>query len=89
VLPPFVDIALNVTLVPEHIAPEGFAAIFTIAGKLELTVIVIEFEVAGLPDKQGLALEVKTHVITSKFASVADVYVEFIAPEIFDPFFCH
>jgi hypothetical protein len=33
-----------------------------------LTNIVMEFEVAGLPDKQGLALEVKIQVIISPLA---------------------
>ena len=64
-----VGVAVYVTLVPVQITPEGLAAMLTFADKLELTVIVIEFEVAGLPDKQGLALEVKTQVMISPFAN--------------------
>ena len=58
---------------PVHIAPEGFAAILTLAGKLELTDIVIPVEVAGLPVKQGLAFDVITQVIMLPFAKVVVV----------------
>ena len=34
-----------------------------------LTLIVIEFDVAGLPDKHGTAFEVKTQEITSPFTN--------------------
>ena len=38
-MPPLVGVAVNVTLVPEHIAPDGTAAMPTLAGKLGFTVI--------------------------------------------------
>ena len=64
---------MKVTLVPEHIAPVGFAAILTLAGILGFTVMVIPVEVAGLPVKQGVAFDVIKHVITSEFANVVVV----------------
>jgi len=62
-----VGVAVNVTLVPEVIVPEGFAAINTLAVTIGLTVIVIELEIAGEPVAH-VAVEVITHVITSLFA---------------------
>ena len=88
VVPPLVDVAVNVTPVPEQIAPKGLAAMLTLAVKIGLTDIVMELDVAGNPVIQ-VEFDVITHVIISPFESVADVYVEFVAPEIFDPFFCH
>jgi hypothetical protein len=63
VLPPFVGVAVNVTEVP---AQTGFndAAIDTLTGRFGLTVIVIEFEVAGLPVAH-VAFEVSRQVTTS------------------------
>ena len=81
-------VAVNVTLAPAHIAPDGFAAILTLAGKLEFTVIVIVFDVAGEPVAQAKLLVI-IQVIKSPFAKVVDVYVEFVAPDISDPLFCH
>ena len=83
-----VFVAVNFTLVPVIIAPEGLAAMVTLATILAFTVIVMELDVAGDPVIQ-VAFDVITHVIISPFASVADVYVEFVAPEIADPFFLH
>jgi hypothetical protein len=48
----------------------------------------IAFEVAGDPVAQ-LRLLVITQVITSLFARVVEVYVEFVAPEIAVPLFFH
>ena len=48
-MPPFVGVAVNVTLVPEQIVLPGFADMFTLAGNGGFTVIVIEFDVAGDP----------------------------------------
>jgi hypothetical protein len=62
-------VAVKVTEVPAHIVPAGTAAMVTLAGNKGLTVIVIAFEVAGLPDTH-VALEVITTVITSELASV-------------------
>ena len=52
VAPPLVGVAVKVTLVPEQIVFPGFAVTTTLAETEELTVIVITFDVAGLPDKQ-------------------------------------
>ena len=67
VVPPLVGVAVNVILVPAQIAPDGFAAIITLAVNIGLTVIVID-ELAGLPVKHGLALLVMIHVITLPLA---------------------
>jgi hypothetical protein len=88
IVPPLVDVAVNVTPVPVQIAPEGFAVMFTLAATLAFTVIVMELDIAGDPVTQ-VAFDVITHVIISPFISVADVYVELVAPEIFKPFFFH
>ena len=57
-----VGVAVNVTLVPEHIVfPAALEAILTLAGKLGFTVIGIELLVAGLPVAQ-VAFEVITTV---------------------------
>ena len=63
-----VGVAVKVTEVP---AQTGFAegAIITLTGRFGLTVMVIVFEVAGLPVAQ-VALEVSTHVITSPLTGV-------------------
>jgi hypothetical protein len=63
---------VKVTEVPEQIAPEGTAAMLTLAGRLGLTVIVIVFDVAGLPVAQ-VAFDVITTVITLPLARPADV----------------
>jgi hypothetical protein len=67
-----VGVAVKVTEVPAQIAPEGTAAILTLAGRFGLTVIVIVFDVAGLPVAQ-VAFDVITTVIASVLASVVDV----------------
>ena len=72
VVPPFTGVAVKVTEVPEQTAPEGDAAMVTLAGRRLLTDIVIEFEVAGLPVTQ-VAFEVMTTVIISPFESAEDV----------------
>ena len=87
-IPPFVGLAVNVTLVPAHIAPVGTAAMLTLAGKFVLTVIIIALDVAGEPVTQ-VAFDVITQVIISPFASDVLVYVEFVAPVIFVPLFFH
>jgi hypothetical protein len=68
VVPPLVGVAVNVTLVPEQIVV-AVADMLTLAVTLLFTVIVIAFEVAGLPLTQ-LALEVITQLITSLFTNV-------------------
>jgi hypothetical protein len=66
-------VAVKITLVPEHIAPAGTAAILTLTGRLEFTVIVTVLDVAGLPVAHGDALDVNTQVTRSPFAKVAFV----------------
>jgi hypothetical protein len=63
-VPPFVGVAVNVTLWPEHTVVAE-ADILTDGVTLEFTVIVIEFEVAGLP-VTPLRLEVITQVTASE-----------------------
>jgi hypothetical protein len=67
-----VGVAVNVTLVPEQIAPDGEAAMLTLAAKFGFTVIVTELEVAGEPVAH-VAFDVITAVTTSLFASDAFV----------------
>ena len=62
IAPPLVAVAVNTTLVPAQIAPDGTAAMLTLAGKLELIVMVIVFEVAGEPVTH-VAFDVMIHVI--------------------------
>ena len=63
-----VGVAVKVTEVP---AQTGFAegAIITLTGRFGLTVMVIVFDVAGLPVAQ-VALEVSTQVIASPLTGV-------------------
>ena len=56
-LPPWVGVAVNVTLVPAQIVVSE-AVMDTDAGKFGLTVIVMPVDVAGDPVKHGLAFEV-------------------------------
>jgi hypothetical protein len=65
--PPFVGIAVKVTEVVAHTGLAEAAAI-TLTGRSVLTVIVIVFDVAGLPVTH-VAFEVITTVIASLFAS--------------------
>jgi hypothetical protein len=73
VVPPLVGVAVKVTEVPAQIAPEGTAAMLTLAVNTGLTVIVMPLEVAGDPAKQGVALEVISTVITSLLAKEVEV----------------
>ena len=68
-----VGVAVKVTEVPAQIAPDGTAAILTLAVNIGFTVIVIPLEVAGDPAKQGVALDVISTVITSLLAKVVEV----------------
>lgn len=87
-VPPFNAVAVKLTLVPEHMAPLGIAAMLMLAVTGEVTAIVIEFEVAGEPVAQAKE-EVIIQVMIFPFASEEDEYVELVAPEIFEPLFCH
>ena len=72
-VPPLVGVAVKVTEVPAQIAPEGTAAILTLAGSFGLTTIVTVFDVAGEPVRHGEAFEVITTVIASPLTKAADV----------------
>ena len=52
------------------------------------TIIVMVFDVAGLPDKQGVAFDVKTQETLSPFAIAELLYVSEFEP-IFTPFNFH
>ena len=78
--PPFVGVAVNVTDVPAHIAPGGFAVIETLTGSSGLTVTVIAFEVAGVPVGQT-AFEVSMQVMISPFKG-EKAYVGLFVPAL-------
>ena len=67
-LPP---VAVNVTLVPAHTAPDGLAAMLTVGADVGLTTIVIadEVAVAGLAHAK---FEVITQVTTLPLANELD-----------------
>ncbi len=73
--------AVNVTLVPAHIAPAGAALILTLAGSNGLTVIVIAVDDAGEPVAQ-VAVDVIRTDMASPFDNVVDVYVAPVSPAI-------
>jgi hypothetical protein len=85
-VPPLVGVAVNVTEVPEQIGFED-AEILTLAGKFGFTVMVTEFEVAGLSVAQ-VAFEVMTQVTTSLLARLELEYVALLVP-ILVPFNFH
>ena len=87
-VPPFTGVAVKVTDVPAHTGLAD-APIVTLTGRIELTVIVIAFDVDGDPVRHGVAFEVITTVIMSPSARVDEVYVELFAPGIFAPPFFH
>ena len=89
VVPPLLGVAVNVTFVPAQMAPAGDATIVTLAGKFGFTIIVIVFDVAGLPVKHGVAFDVMITLIASVFTNALEEYVEAVAPAIFTPPFCH
>ena len=64
---------VNLTFPPEQNVVGPLAVMVGIAGNA-ITVVVIPFEIACDPIKQGLALEVITTVTTSLFDNVALVY---------------
>ena len=80
-------VAVKVTELPAQIAPEGDAAILTLAGNTGFTVIVIGLEVAGFPDAQ-VKDDVITTVITLLLASVVVVKLGLFVPT-FDPLTFH
>jgi hypothetical protein len=85
VSPPFVGVAVKVT---GMVAQTGLAEamIDTLTGRLEFTVIVTVFDVAGLPVAQ-VASEVR---ITVTWSLLTGVYVKLtLLVPAFTPFTCH
>jgi hypothetical protein len=71
VAPPFVGVAVKVTEVVAHTGLADAAAI-TLTGNSVLTIIVIVFDVAGLPVTH-VAFEIITTVMASLFRSADEV----------------
>ena len=75
--------AVKVTLVPAHIIlSASLEVIVTLAGNNEFTVVVIDPDVAGLPVKHGVALDVITTVTTSPLTKVVVVYLLLFVPTL-------
>ncbi|MPM41749.1 hypothetical protein SDC9_88408 [bioreactor metagenome] len=68
-MPPFVGVAVKVTLVPAQMLDPRLAAILTLTGRLEFTVMFSVFDVAGLPVAQ-VAFDVTTQYTASLFDRV-------------------
>ena len=85
--PPLTGVAVKVTGVPIQTDPVGFAPIVTPTGIAGVTLMITEFEVAGLLVVQ-LATDVTMHVTASLFDGIYE-YVELDAPETFTPFTFH
>lgn len=79
---------MNVTLVPEHIAPLGFAEILTLAVTGVFTVIVMAFDVAGEPVTQE-SEDVIMQEIMLPLVREEEVYDDVVAPEILEPLSIH
>jgi len=77
-VPPFVGVAVKVTLVPAQIVVAD-AAILTLTGRFGFTVIVRVFDVVGLPVAQ-VALEVSMQATVLPLARVLEVYVGLLEP---------
>jgi hypothetical protein len=73
-VPGFVGVAVNVTLVPAQIAPDGTAAILTEGTITGLTAITIALDVAVIGDGHG-AFEVIVTVTLFPFVKVVVVKV--------------
>ena len=85
-MPPFVVEALNIVLVPAHIAVVP-VVMETVGVTLAFTVIVTLFEVAVATEVQ-VAFEVKTQETICPFVKVLVVNVALFVPE-FTPFTFH
>jgi hypothetical protein len=70
-VPPFVGVAVKLTLVPAQIAPAGFAVIFTLTGIFGLMPLTIHHANACVLLGQGPAFEVKVQVSESPFTNEA------------------
>ena len=86
-MPPFVGVAVKVTVVPEQMEPDGFALMLTAGTTVELTTMVIELEVAVVGLAQD-ALDVRMQVMISPFTNVLLEYVVPPVPTLL-PFFFH
>ena len=86
-VPPFVGVAVKVTLVPEQIVVPGLAEIDTEGVTAAFTTIVIVLEVAVGVERQP-ALDVITQLTWSLFANALLEYVEAFVPT-FVPFNFH
>ena len=80
-------VAVNVTLVPAHIAPDGTEEMVTLAAIEEFTDIVIVFDVAGLPVTPA-RLDVIIQVTVCPLVNENVVKVALFVPALV-PFTCH
>ena len=62
-MPPFVGVAVNVTIVPATIFVSGLQVIFTLTGMLGETLIVIVFDVTGFAARHPPRLEVTSQLM--------------------------
>ena len=53
-MPPFVAVAVKVTLVPKQIVPDGIEAMLTLTGKIGFTVITTLLEIPLQPFDVGV-----------------------------------
>ena len=86
-MPPFVGVAVNVTLVPGHMVVPGLAAMLTEGATVDTTLIVIPVAVAVVGLAQ-LSEEVMTTVTTSPLTNALFEYVLLFVPTLF-PFRFH
>ena len=82
-----VGVAVKVTFVPEQMVVPGDALTVTLGVTFGDTVIVTEFDVAGLPETQG-KLEIITHVTISLLFKEEEVNVVLFVPTLL-PFTFH
>ena len=87
-VPPFVGLAVNVTLDPAQIAVVGAPVMVTLGVIVPPTVIVLPADVAVGVVTQG-SFEVIITVTTLLFAKEVDVNVALVAPGTFTPLICH
>ena len=87
-LPPLVGVAVNVTDAPAQVGlVPVVSAMLTVGAEGEVTVMVIAFDVAGLP-RTPLKFEVITQVTTSPLTSADVLYVVEFVPTL-APFTFH
>ncbi|MCS6823946.1 MAG: hypothetical protein NZ529_06590, partial [Cytophagaceae bacterium] len=79
-LPPFVGVAVNVTIVPAHISLSASSdTILTLTGRFGCTVIVIPFDSAGLPTAHT-AFDVSSTSTTSPSFNPLVLYTDEFVP---------